>query len=408
MHESESAFYYSTDWSPEDVYLSAAVNGDVIMLRRMLDQGMDVDTRDKEGVSAVLRAANAQKPQAVRFLLEAGASIDARDLSGRSLVHLAAAYPGTLGMLDEFLSRGLTVDDQFEGGVTPLMSALLRGHLEGAWALLERGADPCLRDAEGDTCVIHMLDGIYAFRSGEPNRESLDLLQELLRRGVDVHARGRYGRDAMSIAASRGLGPALAMLQRHGARVADHIGTDPTLLQQAWMGRHADEAKWLLEQGAVLDFHSAVALGRCQEVSAALEKDPALLHSSFKPLRTAPLGLALYQGQPDLVRLLLKNGADPNGPDPAGGALPNAVRHLADAAILELLIEHGAALDAADGDGNTALNYAARRDRLDLAELLLKAGADPNARTERGYTVIGFAHSDAMRTLLRRHGGVES
>ena len=34
-------------------------------------------------------------------------------------------------------------------------------------------------------------------------------------------------------------------------------------------------------------------------------------------------------------------------------------------------------------------------------------GADPNRRTERGYPVLGFARSDAMRTLLRAHGDVD-
>jgi ankyrin repeat protein len=106
-----------------------------------------------------------------------------------------------------------------------------------------------------------------------------------------------------------------------------------------------------------------------------------------------------------MARLLLDSGADPNGPDSAGGALMNAVRHLPEPAVLSLLIAHGAELEAGDGDSNTALNYAARDDRLDLARILLEAGADPNAQTERGYTVLQFARSDPMRALLKQYGG---
>ncbi len=407
MSAGESGFYYSDNWSPQDVFLSASVNGDIDTLRRKLGEGSAVDTCDKEGISALLRAAQAGKPAAVRFLLQSGADIRLRDRGGRSLLHLVVAYPANLGLLDEVLARGLPLDDQFEGGDTPLMSALLRGHLAGARALLDRGADPCVRDRHGNTCVMQMISGIYAFRGDGGDGDTLQLLDALLRAGVDPRAKGQYGRDAISIAAGKGLKDVVDVLQRHGAPI-DAAGSDGlTPLQQAWIGRHAEQVAWLLQQGAPVDVHSAVALGRCDAVSALLDQRPALISSELRELRAAPLGIALRQGQAEMVRLLLEFGADPNGPDPDNGSLRNALRHLPDPAILKLLIEHGAALGAADGDGNTALNLAARDDRLDLATLLLKAGADPNARTERGYTVMVFARSDAMRALLRQFGGVE-
>lgn len=407
MSTGESGFYYSDNWSPQEVFLSAAVNGDVDTLRRKLDEGSAVDTCDKEGVSALLRAAQAGKPGAVRFLLQAGADIRLRDRGGRSLLHLVVAYAANLGLLDEVLARGLPLDDQFEGGDTPLMSALLRGHLAGAQALLKRGADPCVRDRHGNTCVVQMIGGIYAFRGGSEDGDALALLDALLRAGVDPRAKGQYGRDALSIAAGKGLKDVVAVLQRHGVAINTAGSDGLTPLQQAWIGRHTEQVGWLLQQGASVDFHSAVALGRCDAVRAQLEQTPTLIASELRELRAAPLGVALRQGQAEMVRLLLKYGADPNGPDPDSGSLRNALRNLPDPAILQLLIEHGAALDAADGDGNTALNLAARDDEIDLAKLLLTAGANPNARTERGYTVLVFARSDAMRVLLRRFGGVE-
>jgi ankyrin repeat protein len=407
MRQSERNHYYSPDWSPQTVFVSAAVNGDVATLQRLLAEGMPADTLDHEGVSAALRAANAEQPQAVSCLLRAGASVSARDRGGRSLLHLLTAYPATLHLLDEVLARGVSVDDQFEGGVTPLMTALLRGHVEGARALLARGADPCLRDAEGNTCVMHMIGGIYAFRSGHDHSLSLALLRDLLALGVDVNASDRRGRTALSLAAGKGLGDVVALLQQHGASVqrADRDGLTP--LQQAWSGEHAELLDQLLAQRVPIDFHSAVALGRETETDRYLESDPTLLERELSALRAGPLALAIRYRQPAMVRRLLAGGADPNGRAPQAGMLACAVRHLPDPAILRLLIEHGAELDAADGDGNTALNFAARDDQLQLARILLEAGADPNARTERGYTVLCFARSDAMRELLRAHGGIK-
>jgi ankyrin repeat protein len=405
MRESERSYHYSADWSAQTVFVSAAVNGDIATLQRLLTEGMPVDTVDHEGVSAVLRAANAEKPQAVRCLLHGGASVGARDRSGRSLLHLVAAYPATLPLVDEVLARGVPIDDQFEGGVTPLMTALLRGHIEGARALLARGADPRVRDSDGNTCVMQMISGIYAFRSGHDHAPALALLEDLLAGGVDVHAQDRRGRTALSLAAGKGLGDVLAVLQRHGACV-EHTDRDGlTPLQQAWSGEHPELLAQLLAQRVPIDFHSAVALGLAAEVDRHLAAEAALLERELAALRAVPLALAIRHQQPVMVRHLLARGANPNGRAPQAGMLACAVRHLPDPGILRLLIEHGAELEAADGDGNTALNFAARDDRLDLARILLEAGADPNARTERGTTVIHFARSEAMRDLLRAHGG---
>jgi len=407
MRDDDRSHYYSPDWSADEVFVSAAINGDASTLRRLIAEGSPVDTVDHEGVAALLRAALAERPAIVRLLLQQGADVGVRDRSGRSLVHVVAAYPATLPLLDEVLARGLSVDDQHDGGDTPLMTALLRGHLQGAHALLARGADPLRRDRHGDTSVIKMIDGIYAFRRDEPHDAALALLDELLVRGVDPRTRGRHGRDAVSIAAGKGLHDVLAVLHRHGAGIGAPSSDGLSPLQQAWWGRHAESLAWLLQEGVALDFHSAVALGRGEQVEAMLAERPDRLQQVLPTIRSAPLGIAIHQGQADMVRRLLRLGADPNGPDPLSGSLANAVRHLPERAVLCLLVEHGAALDAADGDGNTALNLAARDDRVGLAEVLLDAGADPNARTERGYPVLVFARSEAMRALLRRHGGVE-
>lgn len=405
MASGQSSFYYAPEWSPQVCFLSAAVNGDVATLQRLHAEGVDVDSWDNDGVTALLRAANARKPQAVRWLLDAGANPTARDLSGRSLLHLLVAYPETLPLLDRAIALGLSVDDQYDAGDTPLMTALAAGHLAGVRALLDRGADPSRLDRHGNTAVIRMIEGIYAFRAGKDQAAALALLDELLRRGIDPRARGQYRRDAIGIAASKGLVDVCAVLHRHGADLDSADAAAVTPLQQAiWLG-HRPLVDWLLAHGAKLDFHSAVGLGDAERVQAMLAAEPALRDREHRGLRAAPIAIALRCGQEAMLRLLLAHGASPNGADPVCGALAHAVRQLPQVEVLQLLIEHGALLEAADGDGNTALQFAARDDRLDLARCLLDAGADPNAATERGYRVLGFARSDAMRELLRQYGG---
>jgi ankyrin repeat protein len=76
------------------------------------------------------------------------------------------------------------------------------------------------------------------------------------------------------------------------------------------------------------------------------------------------------------ARLLLEAGADPNEGSP-GAALRHAVLRGRGPEILELLAAHGAALDAPGDDGLTAYRMAARRARHDELQALTRLGADP-------------------------------
>jgi ankyrin repeat protein len=70
-------------------------------------------------------------------LAEAGVPID-------NLLYAAAL--NRLDLLEEFLSRGIDVNTRHWDGNTALHAAALMGHKEAVAFLLERGADPTIRD----------------------------------------------------------------------------------------------------------------------------------------------------------------------------------------------------------------------------------------------------------------------
>ena len=390
-------------WPPETQFLNAVVTGDVAAIRGLVATGVPVDTADSDGEPALHLAARLEKPASVKALLDLGADPALRGPTGTTLVHMVAAYPKTLPLLEGILARGADVNARDKHGRTPLMSAVLRGHVRGARALLALGADPGLRDDQGGTVVYHFVAGIYGFRAGEPHAEQLALLRDLIALGVDPNAPGPYGKTAVTIAAERGLSDVLVALRDAGGSISAPDAGGLTPLQTAAVHGQRAEAMTLLASGAPLDFFSAVALGMEQRVEAFLANDSLLASAILAPVKTSALSLAIRYGHAAVVRLLLASGADPNARSLWTSSLHAAIRHLPDPAILRLLIEHGANVDAIDGDMNTPLNFAARDDRLELAALLLAAGADPNAATERGYRPIQFARSDEMRRLLRRH-----
>ncbi len=98
-----------------------------------------------------------------------------------------------------------------------------------------------------------------------------------------------------------------------------------------------------------------------------------------------PLSLAAASGSADLVRLLVKAGAEVGTAD---AALPDRQTTLMLAArtgsvgALRVLLEHGAMVNAAETrTGTTALMWAALENRPDAVRVLVEAGADVNLRS---------------------------
>ncbi|MFL9694873.1 ankyrin repeat domain-containing protein, partial [Aeromonas veronii] len=61
----------------------------------------------------------------------------------------AAARSGEVSVLNEFVKAGFPIDERNEQSYTALMIAAYQGQSETVKSLLERGADPCLRDKRG-------------------------------------------------------------------------------------------------------------------------------------------------------------------------------------------------------------------------------------------------------------------
>ena len=70
-------------------FIRAVKTRDVALVKKLLDQGADVNTRDQEGTPALMLAAWLQNRDVVRLLLESGANPNAKDKRGRTAVQLA-------------------------------------------------------------------------------------------------------------------------------------------------------------------------------------------------------------------------------------------------------------------------------------------------------------------------------
>lgn len=122
-----------------------------------------------------------------------------------------------------------------------------------------------------------------------------------------------------------------------------------------------------------------------------------------------PLHRAAFAGFPDIVAVLLENGADPNiANDSLFTPLMHADQGFGRVEISEkttrLLLEYGAKTNLRDWQGNIALHYSST---LQVARLLLEYHAEVDARNNNGETPLLWAikyGKEAISKLLITHG----
>ncbi len=143
--------------------LAAAAAGDVETIARLLDQGVDIETRaaDDNGFTVLATAVFNGRIEAVRLLLERGAKIEERATGYYNMTPLSvAAIKGRLNILQLLLDRGADIKSPDKDGDTALINAT-RSKTTGVVAeLLQRGADKSVRNHAGKSVVdIALADG---------------------------------------------------------------------------------------------------------------------------------------------------------------------------------------------------------------------------------------------------------
>ena len=117
------------------------------------------------------------------------------------------------------------------------------------------------------------------------------------------------------------------------------------------------------------------------------------------------LMLASYNGQLEMTRVLLENGADPQIANDMGQIPLAGTAFKGNVAMAKLLIEHGADVNARMPDGKTALMFAAMFNQLAIIDLFLEKGADASLKSADGATAETMAQmmgAQAARAKLEK------
>jgi len=405
--------------------IEAARNSDREALRALLQHGASATATDADGTTALHWASYRDDLESADLLIRAGAHVNAAtDLGVTPL--WTASQNGSAAMVGKLLQAGANPNLALLAGETPLMVASRSGYPEVVEQLLAKGASANAHGARGQTALM------WAAAQKHP-----DVVKLLLAHGADLTARSDSWTEVMGVpphglleynrAIPHGGETALMFAMRVGdlasARVMVEMGGNVND-EDAWgvtalvLAAHSgfrNIAEFLLDKGA--DPNKATA-GFTALHEAIMRRDEPLVTALLAhganpntPLRTwtptrrtsndfnfppplvgaTPLWLAARLTEPNVMRLLLKHGADPlfvHHADYTTLSEQAGYDHHTDATTM---------LMAATGMGGRVAGWVQpRRDErealtLESVKLATELGVDVNAADASGRTALDAA-----------------
>ncbi len=368
----------------------AAIKGQVVVARYLLDHGADVNGLGRSRVGSN---------------------------NGSPLYF--AALNGHKAVVELLLARGANVNGS--GDLNPLFQAVSQNYYEVASVLLANNADA--NPVNGSQLPPLAVAAV---------NNQTNLAQLLLSHGARVDIKNNDGHTPLFFAATDNSVDTAKILLAAGANieVQDNNGETP-LHGAAFYGR-AEIISFLLNAGARVDATNfqnatplllAVANGRVEAVRALLEHKadpnhkgtilnwaPPGPNSRHSDWTAPPVYFAVALTNNDILGALLDHGASPDGMAGANwNPLTSAINaNYADG--VQLLLDHGVNLAGAPKADESPLNEAVdqRRDPR-IIKALLDKGADPNALNKNGLTPLMSAiDPDVVRWLVEHKADVNA
>ena len=345
----------------------------------LIENGAEVDCKTN-GYSALMKAAENGKVEAVKCLIKHGALVDYSALEVGCKQGMLEVVKVLLEAIQD--SRDVKYFDCNSAFIT----AVGERHIELVKWFLESGKVTGIPgDAlsiaiyNQDSEMIQLLDDHHAKLNPQTDKVILaasqgkvEVVKEFLKRGVNVNMKGKGGSTAL-----------LSVL----------LADDHVVPQQSKIAI----VKLLLEHGANADVRDnkqrnplkcAIKTKSAEIVKLLIDKIKNLKHQ----LNTEKYILEedVYSS-PDVLKLLLDAGANPN----ITVNTYTPLLKVADVDVAKMLIDHGANVDQCDIFGESPILRAVEKSNYKLVELLLEKGADITLERE--------SNGNSAKIMLQRN-----
>jgi hypothetical protein len=131
--------------------IAEAMNGNLLEVRKLLANGVDVNFANRLGVTALMVACQWDRLEVAEFLLANGADLEIRERNQDRNALIYSCLSGDSRIVKLLLDHGAAVNSTDAVGRSALMTAATMGNTELVKLLLQRGANAHLRDHYGAT-----------------------------------------------------------------------------------------------------------------------------------------------------------------------------------------------------------------------------------------------------------------
>ena len=381
-----------TELAPSSLFQAVEEN-QMKKIGLLLDGGLPVDTRNRQGLTPLLVSSGAADIEQMRYFLQKQSDPNATDNQGRS----ALAYALTSQKMEAvhtLLENGSSPNGDLEG-THPVIYAVQQNDEGLLSKLLEHGGNPNVLTTDDNTSALQLAAGrkryhlmeqllkhkavpdanllITASHEGDEKQVAM-----LLEHGADVTRSDDQGFTALSHASIQQHVPIVRRLLEKGANPNVSIPDANPLHINAIRNRNYEIQELLLEHGAHVEARDVE--GQLAISVAAQMNDPKAMMALLKRNATTSEALTkvIELSRQELMDLLIENGADPLGKDPGGMTpLEIAVREHNNE-MVNYFLAKGAHPEIGQVFGQPLLSTAVIRKDHEMAETLLKHGANPD------------------------------
>ena len=309
----------------------AVLSGNINVVIKCLEKGIDADIKNGNGVTLLYLAATKNHREIAELLISYGADVNQ-------------------GLNEEY-------------GRNPLLAAAIENHSELIEMLIANGAKTGLHLAtlQGDINIVRTLLGQQIF---------------------PINSNRNGGMRPLSLAAMGGHLEVAELLLDKGATLNFLYYREMPLYQAVYFN-HLEVVDLLIDRGADPDRACALYIAAHQNhlkiVKRLINRGVNIDYQDHDFKRT-PLHAAAEQGLLEMAELLIENGAKVNSKSKSDASTP--LHYAAKNGFLEvakLLISNGSEIDAYGGHyAATPLFYASQEGHLLIVNLLIRNGANVN------------------------------
>lgn len=371
---------------------------------------LNINKRNTDGESPLLHAVRISFHEAFESLLEAGAKCDVQDEKGNTALMMGVIHG--MEYVQPLINKGANLNIKNKRNQTAMTFALqlpMSKKIEMERYLVKNGAEPNVIGDDGNPFTV------LASNAGD-----IDVPQELIKQGVNVHvaSRNARGQTALHGASWNGFTGFVNLLPKIRLECDTRTYDGHTPLSLAAQRNQLEVVNKLLPRGC--NVNNMDKDGNTPLLYATLNHNlkmvSKLVNAGANPdCRNAQgqtaLHIAAWNGCTDIVDLLLKTGMEHDTRTNDGNTPLSLAAHKNHFEVINLLLPLGCNVNNMDKDNDTPLLYATYNSNFKMVCKLVNAGANPDCRNKQNTSPLWNAvyknDYDTIRYLLVKNVELE-